>query len=74
MLSVINSIGTIIDFFISICSLLWTLVNLLPSPFNVIFNSYLVGGIALYLWKVYKGGQLWYYNYLVLFFKLSVLC
>lgn len=56
MLSVINSIGTIIDFFISICSLLWTLVNLLPSPFNVIFNSYLVGGIALYLWKVYKGG------------------
>lgn len=56
MLSVINSISSIIDFFISIGSLLWTLVNLLPTPFNYIFNTYLGIGITLYLWKVYKGG------------------
>lgn len=54
--TIINSIGAIIDFLGSIGFLLWTLVTLLPAPFNLIFNAYLGIGIALYLWKVYKGG------------------
>ena len=54
--TILNSISVILDFLSSIGSLLLTLVNLLPSPFNVIFNSYFAVGIALYLWKVYKGG------------------
>ena len=54
--TIVNSIGVIIDFMVSIGSLLWTFVTLLPFPFNLILNSYLVVGIALYLWKVYKGG------------------
>lgn len=53
---ILSSIGGIIDFLVSIGSLLWTLVTLLPYPFNSIFNFYLGVAIALYLWKVYKGG------------------
>lgn len=54
--TILNSITTILDFLSSIGSLLWTLINLFPSPFNLIFNTYLTVAIALYLWKVYKGG------------------
>lgn len=54
--TIMNSIGSIIDFFVSLGNLFFTFVNLLPSPFNLIFQGYIVVALALLLWKVYKGG------------------
>lgn len=56
MSAILDSIGSIVGFFQSIFSLLWTVITILPYPFNVIFNTYFSVGIILYLWKVIKGG------------------
>lgn len=54
--TIIDSVSSIVSFFQSIFSLLWTVITILPYPFNAIFNTYFGVGIVLYLWKVYKGG------------------
>lgn len=56
MTAILNSISKIIEFVSSIGNLFLTFMNLLPTPFNLIFQGYIILALVLFLWKVYKGG------------------